>query len=183
MSLHGIASRLDPDFDRKVRDIWARLEAGCGLAGILKTPIPHFSWVVGEGFDFPGLEPVLTDLARSLPLTRVRTSGLGVFTGETDIVLYIALVKDRALAAVHREVWDTAIPFIERPSAYYAPDAWVPHITLAHGDVDPEGLACAARLLAREDLHWTIPVTEYSLVFQEDDRAAEHARFAFSRPL
>jgi len=180
MNLHGIASRLAPEYDGRVRAIWKRLAAECGLTGIAKTPIPHFSWVVGDGFDFEPLERAMASFARSQTAFPVRTTGLGVFTGEADIVLYIALIKDDPLAAFHRAVWKAAGPHLQSPSTYYEPGRWVPHITLAHGDIDPDGLACAARLLAREDLHWTFPVTEISLVFQEEERAEEYARFKLS---
>jgi 2'-5' RNA ligase len=177
VNLQGIASRLGLEHDARVRSLWTSLAADCGLTGIAKTPIPHMSWVVGDGFKFESLSKELAGLARSQRPFEARTTGLGVFTGEADIVLYLAVIKDEPLAAFHRAVWKAAAAHIETPSAYYTPSAWVPHITLAHGDVDPEGLACAARLLARENLHWTIPVTEFSLVFQEAETAEEYTRF------
>lgn len=180
MNLHGIASRLSPEYDDRVRALWKRLAAECGLTEIEKTPIPHFSWIVGEGFEFEPLSRELAAFARERAPFEARTSGLGVFTGREDIVLYIALVKDKALADAHGAIWDLARPYVPAPSAYYEPAGWVPHITLAHGDTDPERLACAVRLLAREELHWSFPVTELSLVFQEEDRAEEYARYPFS---
>jgi 2'-5' RNA ligase len=177
LNLHGIASRLSPEYEDRVRGIWAALASECGLTAIAKTPTPHFSWVVGEGFDFELLENELAGFARNRARIEARTTGLGVFTGAEDIVLYIAMIKDESLAGFHRAVWDLAAPRVQTASPYYAPSGWVPHITLAHGDTDPDRLACAARLLARTNLHWTFPVTEISLVYQEEDRAEEIARF------
>jgi 2'-5' RNA ligase len=180
MSLHGIASRLDETHSARVHTIWDRLEESCSLDGIRRTPIPHLSWMIGEEFDFKRLEPALKRCLQDRVPLQLRTTGLGVFTGEPDIVLYIAVIKDAGLMAFHRRLWEVAGSFIERPSAYYLPDHWVPHITLAHGDVDPEALACAARLLAREQLHWTIGISEVSLIFQDEDDAVERARFSLS---
>ncbi len=179
MSLHGIASRLSQEYEDRVRSIWAHLSSGCGLTAILKTPIPHFSWMVGEDFDFEALSGKLAAFAAAHPPFEVRTTGLGIFTGPEDIILYVAMIKDDPLTGFHRKLWDLALPDVGSPSAYYQPSGWVPHITLAHGDTDPESMGCAIRLLAREDLHWTFPVTEISLVFQEEDRAEEYARYPF----
>jgi hypothetical protein len=88
------------------------------------------------------------------------------------------MVKDENFAGVHRAIWEIAVPYIRDPVPYYAPSAWVPHITLAHGDTSLDRLACAVRLLARTDLHWNFPVTEISLIYQEEERAEEAARFS-----
>ena len=182
MNLHGIASRLDRVHTARVLGIWDRLEAACGLDGVRRTPIPHLSWMIGEEFDFDGLERVLSRQLAGQKTLRIRTTGLGIFTGSEDIVLYIAVIKDDRLSEFHRILWESARECIRRPAEYYLPNHWVPHITLAHGDVDPAGLACAAQLLAREDLHWSIDIGDVSLVYQDDTEAEERSRIILSDP-
>ena len=180
MNLHGIASRLDRVHTARVLDIWDQLEESCGLSGVRRTPIPHLSWIIGEDFDFDRLESALTGRLTGRGPLQVRTTGLGVFTGREDIVLYIAVIKDDTLSAFHRLLWEAARSCVGRPAAYYLPDRWVPHITLAHGDVDPAGLACAAQRLAREDLHWSIEISDVSLVYQDETDAEERTRIVLS---
>jgi 2'-5' RNA ligase len=179
--MHGLVSILDPPHYSKVIDIWARLETHCGLKGVQVTPIPHFSWQVTLDYDFDALQPAIANLAARLAPFTVRTTGLGIFTGKNDIVLYINLIKDEPLLKLHQTIWQTTLPYTTHPIAYYAPENWMPHITLGHGDMDEAGLACATRLLAREDFNWEIPIDNLLLVFQpEGETGVEMARFALN---
>ncbi|GAB4581400.1 MAG: hypothetical protein Fur0022_41470 [Anaerolineales bacterium] len=176
--MHGIVSLLNPTHSIKVETLWTRLETHCGLKGVKVTPIPHFSWQVTKDYDFDALKPAMAKLAAELSPFTIRTAGLGIFTGKGDIVLYINLVKDETLLKLHQSIWDAALPYTTNPIAYYAPENWMPHITLGHGDVDENGLACATRLLAHEDFNWQIPIDNLLLVFQpEGDIGVEMARF------
>jgi 2'-5' RNA ligase len=180
--MHGIVSLLDSTHYQKVEDIWSRLEEHCSLTGVRVTPIPHFSWQISENYNFDALKSVLEQLASELTPFTVQTTGLGVFTGKSDIVLYIPLVKDEGLLKLHQQIWKRTTPFSAGLANHYAPENWMPHITIGHGDVDEDGLACATRLLARENFNWEIPVDNLLLVYQnEGETGIEMARFYFSR--
>ena len=182
--MHGIVSILDPPHYEKVEQIWSQLETNCGLKGVKVTAIPHFSWQVTLDYDFDALKPAMAKLASELSPFTVRTTGLGIFTGKTDIVLYINLVKDEALLRLHQTIWHAALPYTTRPIPYYAPENWMPHITIGHGDVDEDRLACATRLLGREDFNWQIPIDNLLLVFQpEGETGVEMARFGLDEPV
>jgi 2'-5' RNA ligase len=180
--MHGIVSLLDDAHHTKVEDICSRLEIHCGLTGVRVTPIPHFSWQVSVDYDFDALKPSLVKLVAELTPFTVRTAGLGIFTGISDIVLYISLVKDASLLSLHRTIWNAAAPYTADPVPYYSPENWVPHITIGHGDVDENGLACASRLLARESFKWTIDIDNLLLVHQPDGEVGvEMTRFSLKR--
>lgn len=176
--MHGLVSLLDPDHYARVETLWAQLETHCGLSGVKKTPVPHFSWQVTMDYDFGGLKLALAKLTTELAPFTVRTTGLGVFTGKNEIVLYISLIKDEKLFKRHQTIWQATLPYTAQPVAYYAPENWMPHITLGHGDVNEDSLACATRLLAREDFNWQIAIDNLLLVSQpEGENALEMARF------
>jgi 2'-5' RNA ligase len=178
--MHGLVSLLDPTHYAKVEDIWSRLEEHCGLTGVRVTPIPHFSWQVMMGYDFDALQSAIAKLGAEMTPFIVRTTGLGIFTGVRDIVLYISIIKDETLLKLHQSIWEAALPHTTQPIAYYAPENWMPHITLGHGDVDENSLACATRLLARENFNWEIRVDNLLLVYQnEEETGVEMARFNF----
>ncbi len=178
--MHAIVSGLDAQHDRRVTQIWSLLRSGCGLSGMDRTPLPHFSWQISREYAFEALEPAIARVARGMSAFTVRTSGLGIFTGEADIVLYLALVRDAALSEMQAEIWHAGRPFGKGVSEHYAPQNWVPHITLGHADVDPEKLTCAVRHLSRERLHWEIAVDHLALVFQAEGMPArEIGRFPF----
>ncbi len=175
--MHAVVSLLDPVSDTLVRMLWAKLDANCGLRAALITPLPHVSWLVGEGFDFETLRTAAALFAAEHAPMTTRMSGLGVFTGAEDIVFFVQLVKTQELMRFHRAVSAFSRPHVASPSPHYAPDRWMPHITLAHRDVTPDSLACAARALANQDLTQEVRLESLSIVVQEQGgTAAELSR-------
>jgi 2'-5' RNA ligase len=52
---------------------------------------------------------------------------------------------------------------------YYHPEQWVPHITLAQGDVTPESLAAAVKRLAQRRFVWRIRVDTIAWICDTND--------------
>lgn len=163
--MHAIVTLLNAENYAQMEALWRELEFECGLTGIAVTPIPHISWHIAAEYDFKRLENRIAELAEhSKPFT-VRTRGLGLFTGVSPVV-YIPVIKDVRLAEFHRMVWEASYPTAIGASPYYAPDAWMPHITLAHGDVDWPKLACAMEKLASQTFDWEVRLDNLALVYQ-----------------
>jgi len=167
--MHGIVSVLNDPHYKFVEDLWTELELGCRLEGIKKTPIPHFSWQVSEDYDFDRLKAALQVIAQTNQPFTVRTTGLGVFSGQNQ-VLYIPVVRDARLSELHAQIWLALSELSVKPSPLYSPQVWVPHITLAHKDLDRDALDCAMHILAFRNYDWEIRVDNLSLVFQENDQ-------------
>jgi 2'-5' RNA ligase len=164
--MHGIVSLLDEPHYLQVQDLWRSLETECGLDEILLTPMPHFSWHLAANYDFASLEKILVEVvAETKPFT-VYTSGLGVFSGPAPVV-YISVVKPIALAEFHQRLWDRVNPVAREASPFYDPSAWVPHITLAYGDVSQPSLCCALEMLAFKEFRWEIRVDHLASVYQD----------------
>jgi 2'-5' RNA ligase len=100
-------------------------------------------------------------VSRLRPLT-IHTAGLGVFMSPAP-VLYIPVVRAPTLERVHRLVWRN-FPLKEGDGGYYAPAQWVPHITLAVGDLTSANLPDVIAFLAGRDFHWEIRLDSLSLV-------------------
>lgn len=175
--MHGLVSLLDAPHYKLVEELWAELETECGLRGIHVTPLPHFSWQIAEDYDWHALEIALADLAQSLPTFRVRTSGLALFSG-VNPVIYIPVVRSAGLSQVHRQVWERLAPISSNPSPYYAPDAWLPHISLAYMDVNPQTLACAMQRLAFRTYNWEIEIDNLTLIYEPDGNIGQ-VRYKF----
>ncbi|HEX9029692.1 MAG TPA: 2'-5' RNA ligase family protein [Anaerolineales bacterium] len=163
--MYAIVSLLDEQHNNQMLELWQGLEAECGLAGVALTPLPHFSWHIAAEYDLKRLETALAVLAAGSQPFTVRTTGLGFFTGASPVV-FIPVVKDRTISRYHQQVWDLVLPAAMGPSDHYAPEVWVPHITLAYGDVDAARLGCAMEKLAFQPFSWEIPVDHLALVYQ-----------------
>ena len=165
IALHGVVSLLDSKHYELVKIIWQMLEKNCGIHGIQTTPYPHFSWQAAREYPEPATEAKIKSVAARLRPFKVQTAGLGVFTGPVP-VLYIALVKTEELAQVHKYIWQQVAKISRDPTPYYAPENWMPHITLAWGDTNMESLACAMHILASHTFDWQMEVNNLAVIGQ-----------------
>ncbi len=177
--MNGVVSLLDPSATAQVHAIWAEMQAAHGIGeAARRVPWPHLSYHIAPRYDSIVLETGLRDLARETRPLEIRATGLGIFTGPTP-VLYLAVTRSPALSALHARAWAACAAAAEDPSPLYAPNVWVPHITLAHLDVTPANLPGLIADLAGRDFAWTITLSAFTALFKVDDvyQPAIHAPF------
>jgi 2'-5' RNA ligase len=162
--MDGIVSILGDEHNKWVEDIWAELDREFGLRGIYVTPFPHFTYHVAEHYEVEQVGPVLKRFASEHTGFTVMTAGLGVFTGAHPVV-YIPVVRSPELSRFHRMLWDELGDAGLGVNDHYKPEGWVPHITLAIGDVDNVNLPHIIKYLSKRDFYWKIPVQAISLVY------------------
>jgi 2'-5' RNA ligase len=63
------------------------------------------------------------------------------------------------------------------PTLFYAPEQWVPHITLAYNDVTTANLDCVMRYLAFQSFNWEIQIDNLILVAQAEDQFSETVKY------
>ncbi len=177
--MNGVVSLLDDEHYRLVEQVWEELSRDFGVRGIYATPFPHFTYQVSEEYDLRAVGNALHRLAADLTPFTVRTGGLGVFTVARP-VLYVPIVRSPELDALHRDVWAAVgrEPAGEA-AAYYAPEMWLPHVTLAQGDIDCDQLAEIVRTLARRNFHWEMEVNNLSLIYDTGTEQGMRCRFNF----
>jgi 2'-5' RNA ligase len=177
--MHGVVSLLDDVHYALVEKLWDELAQKFDVRGIYVTPFPHFSYQVAESYDVEAVESVLRDVAGRTRPFRVRTAGLGIFTVASPI-LHIPIVRSPELTAFHAELW-RALPQTPtgKVAAYYQPEAWVPHITLAHGDVDAAKVGEVIARLSARNFHWEITVNNLSLIYDTGTEQGLRCRFNF----
>jgi len=176
--MFAIASLLDPYSSQKVQELWNYLEIDCGLSGIKRTPLPHFSWQGANDYHFPQTSEVLRKLANEIAPFTVKTAGLGIFTSESPI-LYLPLVKTQQLIKVHKRIWDAVETNADQLIDFYAPDSWMPHITLAYQDLNRQNLPCAFNDLAFRSFNFEITVSNLAVIFQNDHEVGLKEQYLF----
>jgi 2'-5' RNA ligase len=179
--MYAVVSLLDEQHYALTEALWRELESECGLTGIALRPLPHFSWHIAAEYDFKQLEAILARMAAGAAPFSVRTTGLGLFTGDAPVI-YIQLIKEANLAGFHQALWEQVHPTAIGPSSHYAPEVWVPHITLAYGFENPGELNCAVEKLAFQPFNWEIRVDHLALVCQESGQVGKlQSKFLFGR--
>ncbi|MCA1594377.1 MAG: 2'-5' RNA ligase family protein [Acidobacteria bacterium] len=177
--MHGVVSLLDDSHYARVEGIWEELAKKFDVRGIYVTPFPHFSYQVAEEYDADAVERSLQELAATMRPFRIHTAGLGIFTVASP-VLYVSVVRSPELSRLHEEVWRAVSPI--RPGAvtrYYSPDMWMPHITLAHGDIEQDKLAEIVRVLSGRTFHWEMTVCNLSMIYDTGTEQGLRCRFNF----
>lgn len=170
--MYAIISELDADSAESVRCLWRRLRDACGLKAIYNLATPHITWMVAEALDIPATASIIAELAaRHLRLT-TKVYGLGIFSGDRP-VLYLPVVKTQAMLDLHLQVWDQVESVADQPNHYYAPEHWLPHITLAVNDLNPQNLVCGLESVAFEPIEMTVMVDNILIVAEETDPSSE----------
>lgn len=156
-ALSAVVSLLDDRHDRKIRSLWAELEAQIGVEGVAPHPIPHLTWHSAAAYDMAELPDLLTRFAARMAPFMVRTNALSFFPGQSP-VLFLHVVRDPRLTMIHRSLGARIQPISTNPSPAFLPENWVPHLTLAARGLDPEKAAAATRLLVSRTFQWEIPI-------------------------
>ena len=164
--IEAVVSLLDVKHDEKVREVWAALEREFGLRTIYSAPYPHFSYHGANDFNDERVRHLLEQVASEGSPFHVRTVGLGVFPGPKP-VLYLLVVRGPKLVHYHSRFYPVLTELAKKPNPYYHPERWVPHISLAHGDLTPELLPDVMRFLGEETFNWTITIDNFALVYTE----------------
>lgn len=160
----AIATLFAPTYADQLRRLWRELSEDCKTQlPVTRDPIPHFSWQGADSYDEPNLEAVLENLASETESFDIKTSGIGLFTKPT-VVIYIAIVKNDQLIALHKKIWERTIKFAHGINPYYQPDHWIPHITIAQGLVDPTSVRCVFNKVAFHTFDWKIRVNNLAVI-------------------
>lgn len=166
--MQGVVSLLDQAHQDWINHVHAEVERLVGVRGLCSTPVPHFSYHVADAYDPEILAATLLSVAASNAGFRVRTSGLGVFTGEHNVV-YIPIVRSPILTAMHHILWRQLSRASEGVSRLYHPDNWLPHITLVDNPALAPHLGEVMRLLTDLDFRWEIEITNIALLYGEGE--------------
>lgn len=174
--MHAIVSLLDDDHYQLIEDLWADLQREFSVHGVYITPYPHFSYHVAQDYDVDLLEPIFERITSNITTFKVRTSGLGVFTGASP-VLYIPVVRSLELTQLHQELWQEVSPVSSGVQQYYHRDQWAPHITIGFGDISKDNLSQIIPFLAERDFSWEITIDNMALIYDTGTKQELKSRF------
>ncbi len=163
--MHGLVSLLDETHYKIVEDIWNELETEFGLRGIRVTPYPHFSWQVAADYEWNLVAEQMKEISENTSPFIVKTSGLGIFSGESPII-FIAVMKDMNLMKQHSRIFNAIESVAIDIVPYYHPNIWVPHISLAYSDVTENNIGSIMKCLAFRNYNWKIEIDNIALIYE-----------------
>jgi hypothetical protein len=165
--MQSILSLLDVVHTAQVKELYAELEEKFGLRGVQAFAYPHVSYHILEGYSLATVETRLHDIAARFKPFQVNTAGLGIFLKPSP-VLFVPVVRGTALERIHRLLW-RAFPPLEGKGGFYSSDQWMPHITLARGDLSNAILPGVIELVSKHDFHWEITLDNLTFAGETDE--------------
>lgn len=82
---------------------------------------------------------------------------------------------------LHETIRREGEPLAVNLNRYYEPETWIPHITLAYRDVNPDNLACAIQDLAFRPLILDVLVDHLALIYEVDGQIGIKFRYDFKK--
>lgn len=170
--MQAVISLLPEPYNTQVEQIWNLLEDHFGLIYVRITPIPHFTWQLGEGYQQEDVISLLHELTLNLEPFEICTQGLNHFSSSSPI-LFIEVSKSPKLLELHTAIWQQLFPLTLDPSPLYSPESWHPHITLAMEDLSWEMLDEVTAHLQQENLSWHFTLDNLAIACQHADGKAQ----------
>ncbi len=170
----GLAIQLyfDSRAEQTIRHLRAAL-AEHGVPPVLDTldDRPHISLAVLPGNDPMPLLPYVAELAQAVSAFPIALSALGIFP-TTEGVLYLAPTPNMELLAAHRTLHQILAATAFERNAYYLPEQWVPHCSIAL-ELRPAQIAAAVEICLQEFSPLTATCREVGLITFRPVKAIE----------
>ena len=161
--MQGIVSLLDGEARDRIEQLWEELRRDFGVRGSHSKRFPHFSYHVADEYDLTHLRSALEQLAGATRNFSTQASGIGIFTRK-EPVIYLPVVRSNELQSIHGDIARLGEPLATGINEYYAGEIWIPHVTIAEGDVDILVLPEIVRRLGERNLRWEIRVTNLAVI-------------------
>jgi 2'-5' RNA ligase len=131
-----------------------------------KSPLiwqyPHITWHSAEKYTLPPLERSITELASSWEKTRIRVTGIGMFTGKVQ-VLYLPVIKTAALVHMQKQIFQLTKPVSRKPSKFFQPEIWIPHITIISNPNEQQTIPQAIQILSEMNVDFEVEINNLAL--------------------
>ncbi len=136
-------------------------------------PTFHLSWQVAEVFDLPKIKQELAYISSEWDGFTIRTTGLGLFTGEKP-VLYLPVMKNRGLLEKHEQIWAACNPYSSQHHALYSPESWQPHITILYENTSMDQLLSLIHKLLPMDLNLEFQILSLAVLYNTQQKQGMH---------
>ncbi|MEP6870309.1 MAG: 2'-5' RNA ligase family protein [Anaerolineaceae bacterium] len=149
----GILFLLDRTSDDRIEQLWDQMEREFGVAKGYPGALPHLTVHLAAAYDLTATQTVVEELANDCAPFDVTTAGLGVFTDELPI-LYIPVTRTRILDDLHLRLYRSLAPHCSGHVPYYAPEKWMPHVSIGQVNISPDVLPSLLAWLSHQPLSW-----------------------------
>jgi len=156
-------------------------EFGITLNNPERFPL-HLTWHAADQYNLLSLANVLSHLAVKGDPFKVRTAGFGIFTGKMP-VFYITLVKTRFLMEFHEEIWRSVSNYAIKSQVHFAPENWVPHITLNTIEVISKEIIRKLQSVTFREMEYEIVINNIALIYKKEELSGILEKYELSKEI
>ena len=135
----GVLSLLEGTLLAEARRLWKLFETEYGSTGAQAFDYPNLTFQGGICDDVEGLAGALAGMCQQTAPVEIIVDGLGYFETPAPTV-YLKVQRTEELQHINRAVNAVLSATCVHVAEYYLPERWVPHVTLAMGDLTPHDL-------------------------------------------
>lgn len=168
----GVITLLPEPSSGRVEALWEGMRREFGVPRGYPGAVPHLSFHIGSHDVDAGAEAIVERVAMATQPFTVYSAGLGVFGGAMPVI-HLSVARSPAATSLAKRL-ATELERAGFPSSdpYFAPDRWMPHVTIAHRNLSGMELGPLLGWLAAQPLAWEILVTTLSIA-RETEQSAE----------
>ena len=133
----GVLSILEGSLKDEVLNLWERFEIQYDSKGVQTFDYPNISFQGGFCDDLDVLKSSLEKAVRMLKPYNIEIDGIGSFDIPTKVI-YLKIVPTDELKVVHDMIKNIIVKCCKKVFEQYSPKFWIPHISIAMGDLTVE---------------------------------------------
>ncbi len=178
--MEGIISLLDHESDQMVREIWQYLDSQFNIKQAQESLAPHISWHVAKCYPHESMKLWVTKQAKETTRFSIQSSGVGIFMVPSP-VLYISLSVTMEMMKIHTDIYTYADKISMEPNPYYRPSIWIPHITIAQGDIHLSQMGEILAGMQAFSLNRKILIDNFAYVYSSETGNSELYKVIFGK--
>ncbi|WP_159462141.1 2'-5' RNA ligase family protein [Halobacillus sp. Marseille-P3879] len=168
----GLATLLSGQGKNMVYEFWNVFEKEYNSVGVQSFDYPNLGYQGGSCEDINLLKIDVEKVSENIHSFEVNIEGFGYFEEPSDVV-YLKVKKNNKLTKLHSTLNNLLTRHCDTVFDLYKPNNWVPHITLAMGDISPDNLTLFRNRYQYMTPEFTQLITNISLVEFQDDGDVE----------
>jgi 2'-5' RNA ligase len=174
--MYSILSLIDSKNTKPIQDVITAIRPVFPTTTPIIWEYPHFTWHSAEEYDLGNLPRILEEIAKNLRPFTIRVIGMGLFTGKTR-VLFLPILKTCDLANTQAHIVEKLYGCHKKPSEYYLPEKWIPHITLISNPKDLDSIMPSVKLLSDRTIDFTLKIDNISFGSLSGETARIYQKF------
>ena len=142
--------------------------------GTVRVGSPYLGYHMAASYTWESVAATLDDLAESFEAFDVVAEAVAIFES-IPAVVYLTIADLQPLLRLHRAIAGRIAMCAHAPDEYYAPERWVPHITITSG-IDSREATRLAQSLRSQKIRWKIRIDNLALVTVDQGKCIASGR-------